>query len=50
MGPGCGKTDMGGVSAPRSTEQGAVTAIWLATEAHHGETGQFWRDRKVIAF
>lgn len=50
MCPGWVKTDMGGDSAPRSPEQGADTAIWLATEAPQGETGRFWRDRKVITF
>ncbi|MEM8809948.1 MAG: SDR family NAD(P)-dependent oxidoreductase, partial [Cyanobacteria bacterium P01_G01_bin.38] len=50
MCPGWVKTDMGGDSAPRSPEQGADTAIWLATEAPQSETGQFWRDRKVIDF
>lgn len=48
--PGWVKTDMGGQSAPRSPEQGADTAIWLATEAPHKETGKFWHDRKAIAF
>ncbi|MEO1094705.1 MAG: SDR family oxidoreductase [Cyanobacteria bacterium J06638_28] len=50
MCPGWVKTDMGGGSAPRSPEQGADTAIWLATKAPHSETGKFWRDRQVIAF
>jgi NAD(P)-dependent dehydrogenase (short-subunit alcohol dehydrogenase family) len=48
MCPGWVRTDMGGSSAPRSPEQGADTAIWLATEADCGETGKFWRDRAVI--
>ncbi|MEM0981656.1 MAG: short-chain dehydrogenase, partial [Cyanobacteria bacterium P01_H01_bin.58] len=48
--PGWVRTDMGGGSAPRSPEQGADTAIWLATEAPHSETGKFWRDRQVIVF
>ena len=48
--PGWVRTDMGGASAPRSPEQGADTAIWLATEAAHSETGKFWRDRKVVSF
>ena len=47
--PGWVKTDMGGDSAPRSPEQGADTAIWLATEAQR-ETGKLWRDRQAIAF
>jgi NAD(P)-dependent dehydrogenase (short-subunit alcohol dehydrogenase family) len=49
MCPGWVRTDMGGSSAPRSPEQGADTAIWLATEALHSETGKFWRDRQVVA-
>lgn len=48
--PGWVKTDMGGDSAPRTPEQGADTAIWLATEAPHNETGKYWRDRKVISY
>ncbi len=48
--PGWVRTDMGGSSAPRSPEQGADTAIWLATEAPQQETGKFWRDRTVISF
>jgi NAD(P)-dependent dehydrogenase (short-subunit alcohol dehydrogenase family) len=50
MCPGWVRTDMGGASAPRSPEQGADTAIWLATEASRSETGKFWRDRKVIPY
>ncbi|MEM9512844.1 MAG: SDR family NAD(P)-dependent oxidoreductase [Cyanobacteria bacterium P01_E01_bin.48] len=50
MCPGWVKTDMGGASAPRSPEQGADTAIWLATEAPRAKTGKFWRDREEIAF
>jgi NAD(P)-dependent dehydrogenase (short-subunit alcohol dehydrogenase family) len=48
MCPGWVKTDMGGTAAPRSPEQGADTAIWLATEADRRETGKFWRDRVVV--
>lgn len=48
--PGWVKTDMGGNSAPRTPEQGADTAIWLATEAPRNETGKFWRDRKAISY
>ena len=48
--PGWVKTDMGGDSAPRTPEQGADTAVWLATEAPGNETGKYWRDRKVISF
>jgi NAD(P)-dependent dehydrogenase (short-subunit alcohol dehydrogenase family) len=50
MCPGWVRTDMGGASAPRSPEQGADTAIWLATEAPRSQSGKFFRDRKVIPF
>jgi NAD(P)-dependent dehydrogenase (short-subunit alcohol dehydrogenase family) len=50
MCPGWVKTDMGGASAPRTPEQGADTAIWLATVAPRNETGKFWRDRSVVSF
>lgn len=50
MCPGWVRTDMGGPTAPRSPEEGADTAIWLATEAPRGERGKFWRDRTVIPF
>ncbi|MEO0739814.1 MAG: SDR family NAD(P)-dependent oxidoreductase [Cyanobacteria bacterium J06649_12] len=50
MGPGWVKTDMGGSSAPRSPEEGADTAIWLATEVSGQESGKFWRDRNEINF
>ena len=45
MCPGWVKTDMGGSSAPRTPEQGADTAIWLATEASMKESGKFFRNR-----
>ncbi|BAZ11639.1 oxidoreductase, short-chain dehydrogenase/reductase family protein [Calothrix sp. NIES-4071] len=50
MCPGWVKTEMGGASAPRTPEQGADTAIWLATEAPRSQTGKFWRDRKQISY
>jgi len=46
--PGWVKTDMGGANAPRTVEQGADTVVWLATEAPHDLSGQFWRDRRTI--
>lgn len=46
--PGWVRTDMGGASAPRSVEEGADTAVWLATEADQQLTGKFFRDRKEI--
>lgn len=48
--PGWVRTDMGGTSAMRSPQEGADTAIWLATEASQNETGKFWRDREVISY
>ena len=47
--PGHCRTDMGGPDAPRSAEEGAETAVWLATRDPEGaETGVLWEDRKVV--
>ena len=47
--PGHCRTDMGGPDAPRSAEEGAETAVWLATrDAEGAETGVLWEDRKVV--
>jgi NAD(P)-dependent dehydrogenase (short-subunit alcohol dehydrogenase family) len=49
--PNHSRTDMGGPDAPRSAEEGAATAIWLATrefEAGKDLTGLFWEDQEVI--
>ena len=48
--PGWVKTDMGGPNATRTVQQGADTVTWLATEAPRDLTGQFFRDRKPIAW
>jgi NAD(P)-dependent dehydrogenase (short-subunit alcohol dehydrogenase family) len=48
MSPGWVRTDMGGAAAPRSVEQGADTAVWLATEAPQALTGKFFEDRQEI--
>lgn len=48
MCPGWVRTDMGGSAAPRSVEDGADTAVWLATLPDDGPTGGFFRDRKPI--
>lgn len=50
MCPGWVRTDMGGASATRSPEQGADTAIWLATEASASLSGKFFRDRQEISY
>jgi NAD(P)-dependent dehydrogenase (short-subunit alcohol dehydrogenase family) len=46
--PGWVRTDMGGSSAPRSVEEGADTAVWLATLPDDGPCGGFFRDRQPI--
>ncbi len=47
--PGHCRTDMGGPDAPRSAEQGAATAVWLATRAAAGaSTGLLWEDGEVV--
>ena len=46
--PGWVRTDMGGASALRSTEQGADTIIWLGTLPPGGPTGGFFEERKRI--
>jgi NAD(P)-dependent dehydrogenase (short-subunit alcohol dehydrogenase family) len=48
MCPGWVRTDMGGPAASRSVEEGADTAVWLATLPDDGPTGGFFRDRKPI--
>jgi NAD(P)-dependent dehydrogenase (short-subunit alcohol dehydrogenase family) len=48
MCPGWVRTDMGGPSATRSVEEGADTAVWLATLPDDGPTGGFFRNREPI--
>jgi NAD(P)-dependent dehydrogenase (short-subunit alcohol dehydrogenase family) len=48
MCPGWVRTDMGGSGASRSVEEGADTAVWLATLPDDGPTGGFFRNRKPI--
>jgi len=48
MCPGWVRTDMGGPDAPRPVEQGADTALWLATLPDDGPTGGFFRDRQPM--
>ena len=53
--PNHSRTDMGGPDPPRSAEEGAETAIWLATAdiSERGTeqvTGLLWEDRKIVPF
>lgn len=50
MCPGWVRTGMGGDSAPRTPEEGADTALWLATLPDDGPNGGFFRERKAIAW
>lgn len=45
--PGWVKTDLGGPHAPRSTDEGADTIVWLATLPADGPNGGLFRDRAV---
>jgi NAD(P)-dependent dehydrogenase (short-subunit alcohol dehydrogenase family) len=48
--PNHSRTDMGGPDAPRSAEEGAATALWLATrEFNAGDiTGVLWEDNQIV--
>ena len=48
--PNHSRTDMGGPNAPRSAEEGAATAIWLATRNFSAGdvTGVLWEDQEVV--
>ena len=48
--PNHSRTDMGGADAPRSAEEGAECAVWLATrEFNTGDTtGVLWEDRQLV--
>lgn len=50
MSPGWVRSDMGGPSAPRGLEEGADTAVWLATLPDDGPSGGFFKDRSAIAW
>ena len=50
MCPGWVHTRMGGQAAPRTPEEGADTAIWLALDAPANVTGKFFRDRQEKAW
>jgi len=49
--PGHCRTDMGGPDAPRSAQEGAATAIWLATrefDPTKDKTGLLWEDQQIV--
>jgi NAD(P)-dependent dehydrogenase (short-subunit alcohol dehydrogenase family) len=48
--PGWVKTDMGSGAAPRTPEQGADTAIWLATEAPLNLSGKLFHERREVSY
>jgi NAD(P)-dependent dehydrogenase (short-subunit alcohol dehydrogenase family) len=48
--PGWVQSDMGGATAPRTLEQGADTAVWLATEAPAHLTGKLFHDRREVSY
>ncbi|WP_262421923.1 SDR family oxidoreductase [Bacillus aquiflavi] len=48
--PGRVQTDMGGSDAPSTVEEGADTAVWLATLNEEGPNGGYFRNRQPIAW
>jgi 3-oxoacyl-[acyl-carrier protein] reductase len=49
--PNHSRTDMGGENAPRSAEEGAATAVWLATRdliSGVTQTGLLWEDNEIV--
>ncbi len=50
MHPGWVQTEMGGANAERPVDQGAETAVWLATLPDDGPTGGFFKDKKPMAW
>lgn len=48
--PNHSRTDMGGPDAPRSAQEGAATAVWLAVrDFNQGDlTGVLWEDQEVV--
>lgn len=48
--PNHSRTDMGGADAPRSAEEGAACALWLATrDFNPGDTtGVLWEDNQIV--
>jgi len=48
--PGWVKTDMGGVEAPLSIEEGIDTPVWLATTNENLTTGVFYKERNILGW
>ena len=48
--PGWVKTDMGGIGATKTPEEGADTIIWVALFEKGDPTGKFFRNREEIPF
>ena len=54
--PNHSRTDMGGADAPRSAQEGAATAVWLATREFNSAgsidqekiTGVLWEDNQIV--
>lgn len=46
MTPGWVRTRLGGMKAPRTTAEGAETAVWLAMLPDDGPRGRFFKDRE----
>ena len=47
--PGWVATDMGGVDAPRTVEEGAASVVWAVTIPDDGPTGGFFRDGRPLS-
>ena len=50
MCPGWVKTDMGGPNATKTPEEGAETAVYLATLNNSSMSGKFFRNKEIIAW
>jgi len=48
--PGWVKTDMGGLNAINTIEEGVDSIVWLATLPDGGHTGGFFQNRKLITW
>ena len=48
--PGWVRTSMGGPNAPFSVEEGADTAVWLATLPDNGPSGGLFKGRKPVSW